>query len=173
MAEFPDHNDGADGAGAPKPVLVLYQKDGEISAQPLNGTTTPFGGAAATSSPGPIAQSRDLLYYWNLLKRYRWALVLSVGICTLISAYIAFHTPRVYSASSGILISNKETSRALLMPDVGVSGPNNELNTQVVVIKSRKVMMLASDTLKREGVPLSPGAVAGAISVENVPDTSV
>ncbi|MCA1595123.1 MAG: hypothetical protein LC772_01675, partial [Chloroflexi bacterium] len=173
MAEIPNSHDGADGASAPKPLMMFYQKDGEITAQTLNGAGLPTaitGPAASTTTP---AQSRDLLHYWNLLKRYRWALVLSVVVCTSISAYIALHTPRVYSASSTILVSGKDASRALLMPEIGVGGPNNDLNTQVIVIKALAVMKIASDMLKAEGLSIPPGAVSGSIMVENIPDTSV
>ncbi len=89
----------------------------------------------------------DIRQYVEILKRRKWIILASVVACVLVAAVVSFMTPKVYTASSKVVISAQQD---IAGTGAALGDPNqtqNQIQTQVQVLKSPAVKLLADQAL--------------------------
>ena len=82
----------------------------------------------------------DLREYAKVLRKHRWAILLSTAILTAISAYVVSGMTPIYRATSTLLIETQHTMPMNFDELIGIDTGNSEYyQTQFEVLKSRKL----------------------------------
>lgn len=96
----------------------------------------------------------DLREYAKILRKHRWAILLSTAIITAISAYVVSGMTPIYRATSTLLIETQQTMPMNFDELVGIDTGNKEYyQTQFEVLKSRK---LAKRVIEEMGLYTHP-----------------
>lgn len=92
-------------------------------------------------------QEINLSDYLNILIRYKW-LVLSIFVVVIaISAIYTARAPRIYKATSKILIE-ENMSESMIFGSLGKS--QSSINNKIQILKSRPVLGAVNDLMKRD-----------------------
>lgn len=96
----------------------------------------------------------DLREYVKILRKHRWAILLTTAILTAISAYVVSGMTPIYRATSTLLIETQQTMPMNFDELIGIDTTNNEYyQTQFEVLKSRK---LAKRVIEEMGLYTHP-----------------
>jgi succinoglycan biosynthesis transport protein ExoP len=115
-----------------------------MSSQP----TTPLTGAPAAVMGAMTARNQSLLwFYLGIMRRRIWIILPVFVIVATIGIIQTFRTPRIYMATSKVLVERQGSPLVSLeraAQDGGQTGPNSEFyQTQVQLLRSRAVLDLA------------------------------
>lgn len=96
----------------------------------------------------------DLREYTKILRKHRWAILLTTAVLTAISAYIVTGMTPIYRATSTLLIETQQTMPMNFDELIGIDTGNKEYyQTQFEVLKSRK---LAKRVIEEMGLYTHP-----------------
>ena len=91
-------------------------------------------------------QEIKLTDYLHIISRYKW-LVLTIFLVVILSAfYYTMKSPRIYKATSTILLETSKTSNFLFSP---MMTTQTTLNNNIEILKSRPVMSIAYQILQQ------------------------
>jgi len=114
----------------------------------------------------------ELRDYLNVIIARRGVILTATVIVAAVALAVSLLQPSVYQAQSKVLISEKDTSAALLgtvLPDLS-SQPERALQTQVQLVLVRPV---AEATIKKLGLEMSADALLAQVQVAAVGQTNI
>ena len=114
----------------------------------------------------------ELRDYLNVLRFRKWVIVASVVIVTLVAMTVSVFQPATYEGEARILISERDAGAALLGTLVSEfsSQPERGLQTQVQLMQVRPLL---ENTIRRLDLGVTPGELAGRITVTSVGQTNI
>lgn len=114
----------------------------------------------------------ELRDYLNVIRARKWVIIQAVAIVTLFALAVTFTQPPVYQGEAKVLISEKDTSAALLgtvLPELS-SQPERGLLTQVELMQIRP---LAENTIRKLGLEETPEELLDRVHVTEVGKTNI
>jgi tyrosine-protein kinase Etk/Wzc len=125
-------------------------------------------------------QEISLKDYYRVLVQYKWLVITMFIVVFVATAIYTAYVPRIYKASCKILIEEKDSNSMLFM---ATDFSNNSINNTIEILKSRPVVKVAVNILKKNknyrDFPISDPEVnpekyiIGNIAVQNKRDTDV
>lgn len=107
-----------------------------------------------------------------ILVRRRWLILACLAACVLTGWIITIRSPRIYAATSKLLFNRP--SYAVLISDTSPTAPTIEDKaTQVYLLKSREVAVLAQKYLEQQQIDVSASQVSSAVKIADIENTDV
>ena len=132
------------------------------------------------NAPLPQQDEIKLTDYLRIVLQYRYLIVLIFIIVMALTIIYTARQPRIYSASSRILLENQTTGADLLLSTTQGTG-KNYINNQIEQIRSKPLLSAAWEIMKKypewESFPISgseysPGSL-GRVRIESKRDTDI
>jgi len=113
----------------------------------------------------------ELRDYLNVIRARKWVIIQAIVVVTLTAVVVSLVQPKVYEGHATVLISEKDTTAALLGTTVSeFSQPERGLETQVQLMQLRP---LAEETIRELGLEMSPARLLSFVTVSAVGQTNV
>ncbi len=93
-----------------------------------------------------VDQEINIADYLRIMIHYKWLIIFVFGLIFILTAVYTMMLPNIYSASSRILIEEKNGNDMFFSPS---SFSNTTINNTVEILKSRPVMDVAVEILKK------------------------
>ena len=112
--------------------------------------------------------------FWYLLKRRRWLIFSIVAMVMLVDSIYILQSPRIYSATSTLVITSTQQSRLSLVQGGGEEGAGNtDVASAVSLIRTNEVMRRAVSILTTDGYSISQSAILAAMTAGGIGNTSL
>jgi capsular exopolysaccharide synthesis family protein len=103
----------------------------------------------------------ELRHYLNVLRR-RWPIVALVTVLAVGAALaLAFTSPRIYSASADVLLTDTQQEAVFADGQISTGDPARRINTQITVLESRPIAQKVDRALGADATEVSSVSVAG------------
>ncbi|HNQ44467.1 MAG TPA: Wzz/FepE/Etk N-terminal domain-containing protein, partial [Candidatus Cloacimonadota bacterium] len=131
-------------------------------------------------SQAPIQDEIKLSDYLRIILQYRYLVVLVFTLVLVATIFYTARQPKIYSASARILLEDQKGNTDLMFlatPGVG----KNTLNNQIELIRSKPIMTLAWEIMKKypdwdtfpANLSASPAGTLGRMKVESKRETDI
>ncbi|HNU98217.1 MAG TPA: exopolysaccharide transport family protein, partial [Candidatus Syntrophosphaera thermopropionivorans] len=128
----------------------------------------------------PQVEEINLKEYLRIIYQFRYLIVIIFVVVIIGTILYTYQQPRIYSASSKILLENQTTGADILML-TGQGSGKNYINNQIQLIKSKPLLSAAWEIMKKnpewEAYPISstenPIGHLGGIKVEALRETDI
>ena len=128
----------------------------------------------------PIQDEIKLSDYLRIILQYRYLVILVFTLVLVATVFYTARQPKIYSASARILLEDQNGNSDLMFlatPGVG----KNTLNNQIELIKSKPVMTLAWEIMKKypdwdtfpANSSANPAGTLGRMKVESKRETDI
>ena len=122
-------------------------------------------------------QDIDLIGYLRIFLKYKWIILASLILVLTIAYFYTARATRVYQASTRVLIETKRQSDLFMTPTLS----NTSINNTIEILKSRPVLELAHQILRRDpnyaSLPIAtasnPVGYLRSIQTEHKRDTDI
>lgn len=110
----------------------------------------------------------ELKHYWSIIWKWMWLIVLATGIASVASYWAVSEQPKVYQASTTLLVGQSVQS---LNPDPTDIYTSQQLAlTYVQIVKTETILQGVADTL---GLKLTPAALRGMVNASIIQGTQL
>jgi len=128
----------------------------------------------------PVQEEIKLSDYFRVILQYRYLVILVFLVALVATVYYTARLPKIYSASTRILLEDANKQSDLMFLSTGGLGKNT-LNNQIELIRSKPIMNLAWEIMKKypdwDTFPASqaadPASTLGRMKVESKRETDV
>ena len=128
----------------------------------------------------PQVEEINLKEYLRIIYQFRYLVVIIFVVVIIGTILYTYQQPRIYSATSKILLENKSTGADILML-TGQGSGKNYINNQIQLIKSKPLLSAAWEIMKKnpewEAYPISstenPIDHLGEVKIEALRETDV
>ncbi|HOQ83900.1 MAG TPA: GumC family protein, partial [Candidatus Syntrophosphaera thermopropionivorans] len=128
----------------------------------------------------PQVEEINLKEYLRIIYQFRYLVVIIFVVVIIGTILYTYQQPRIYSATSKILMENKSTGADILML-TGQGSGKNYINNQIQLIKSKPLLSAAWEIMKKnpewEAYPISstenPIDHLGEVKIEALRETDV
>jgi len=132
------------------------------------------------NTPLPIQDEIKLSDYLRIILQYRYLVILVFTLVLVATIFYTARQPKIYSASARILLEDAKSNSDLMFlatPGVG----KNSLNNQIELIRSKPIMSLAWDIMKKypdwdtfpANASANPAGTLGRMKVESKRETDI